>query len=188
MLLCYICYILDGFFMPFIDTHFLPMPRQANCPLKHAAHLIYGSAIAEIFSTRLYFAILHMKVGKDNLKWFRLVKDINKDEQGTLFPMSKLLFIGLYLSGTFGFVGTQMAKLFFERPLPINVAFNCVWTVNNILFIRFTVIDMPFLYMVTGSCYLRVRKGFHNLNSSVEKANEYINGQVVVPFFSVVIV
>lgn len=161
-------YMVDGLLFPFIDTHFLPMPRESLGPLQYSVHFLYGMAMLEIVLTRAYVFLVHFKGYKDKLHWFRLSKGINKQEFPQLFLATKAFFIILYSSVTILFIAQELAKLYLERCLLIDVLVNCFWIVTNVFFIRFAVNDMPFLYVIAGSCYFRVRKDCSSLNRTLK--------------------
>ena len=100
----YFVAITDGFLLKFIDTQLLPMPRVSLGPLTYAIHLMYGSVFADLMYNRSCLVYQHLRYGKDNLKWYKLVKDASKEEYPLLFKISHFLFAELYATCTQFFI------------------------------------------------------------------------------------
>lgn len=92
MFFCYVCYIINGLFMPFIDTHLLPLPRESLGPLKYVAHILWAALFTEMLLTRILILFLQARVGKNKLRWFILTKDISSRDQPKLFSVSQFFF------------------------------------------------------------------------------------------------
>lgn len=181
MFTCYMFYLIDGLLFPLVDTQLLPLPREAYGRLKHVAHVLYGCAFAELISTRIYLCIQHWKLGKENINWYALTRDINSHDRPKLFAIFRLVFFELYISAPILYFGNQVVKLFFERSLAIDVLVNVTWIMTTILLTRFTLMDMPLLYMIASSCYLQVQSKLQQLNSSVQQIDEHLDQSVVSP-------
>ena len=175
----YFAYIIDGFFMAFIDTYFLPLPRDSLGPLKHATHWLYGSVLFDMMLSRSYVLFQHLKYGKENIMWYTLIKDANKEEYPKLFFNAHFIFAEMYGSCAFLYVATQFIKLFFERALLIDIIINCFWMVANNLIMRFTVIDILLLYIMATTCYFKVMERYDILNQIVDEADERTDRQVI---------
>ena len=172
LFICYFFFILDGFFMFFIDTHFLPLPRDAVGPLKYGIHIMLGSGFSEVCTTRIYLWYLHWKIGKTNIGWYTMIKDINKHDQPKFFAIAHFIFIELYVNCTVFIILSQICKLLYERSLPIDIIFNLVWIICDIFVVRYSVNDMPFLFIIASSCYSLVKKKFDKFISSLESEDE----------------
>ena len=174
----YFAYIIDGFFMAFIDTQLLPVPRDSLGPLKYAIHLMYGSVFVDVAFNHTYILFQYFKYGKDNIKWYNLVKDASKEEYPRLFKISHFLFAELYATSILLYIATQLIKLFYERALLIDIIFNCMWMVSNVFIIRFVVIHIPLLYVIATTCYLKVKEKYKVLNRIVQEADESADCQM----------
>lgn len=172
MFIVYISYIVDGFFFPFVDTHFLPLPRGSLGPINHVTHILYGCALTEFMTTRIYISLVYWKTGRSKLKWYTMSKGTSRVEHPKMFSISRFLFAEVYFSGTFLYVSTRFVKMFYERSLLVDIMFNCIWIINNILFVRFTFIDLPLLYMIACDCYFQVKKLFCDFNRLVHEGSE----------------
>ena len=168
---CYLCYIADGLFMSFIDTRLLPLPRGAFGSFQYVIHSLYGIVFIDIGSTRLFLFFLNSKFGKNNVKWYSLVKDLNKNDHPKIFLIAHCLFVELYTTATLLYVANPIIKLF-ERSLLVDLVVSCIWSINSIFFMRFTVNDVPLVYMIAYCCYFRVKEKMRHLTHSIQVAIE----------------
>ena len=119
-----------------------------------------------IITNRVYCWYLHWKIGKDNIRWFAIVKDVNEMEHSTLFMMARFVFVELYMTAALMFFSMHVLKLAFERSLPLDIIFNSTVFVMDLGIIRLASSDVPLFYMMATCCYMRARKQFSEFNSS----------------------
>ena len=176
---CYVAYMIDGFGLTFIDTLLLPVPRDSLGPLNYAVHLMYGSVFADLMYNRSYLVYQHLKYGRANIKWFNLIKDVDKKGYPTLFAITHYFYVELYVSCTILYNATSVIKLCFERALLIDIIANCFWMISNTLIMRFVVVDIPTLNVMAVTCYLKVREKYKVLNRIVQEADEEIDRRII---------
>ena len=73
-------------------------------------------------------------------------------------------------------------KLMYERSLPIDLVVNAGWIISDVLIMRFTLMDMPFLYMVACTCYFHLRDKMANLTDLVDQMDERNFGLTIFQF------
>lgn len=168
----YFSYIIDGLLFAFIDTPFLPLPRKAFGPLNYVAHLLFGLVFTELCSTRLYITLLHLKKGKDRIRWYAFAKSISKHDYPKTFAVSQFAFLELYTTAPILYLTNSLVKLLYERCLLIDLLVNVLWMLDTCFLVRYTLMDMPFLYMTACTCYLRVKSKFQDFIFLVQRTKE----------------
>lgn len=151
--LVYFVYIIDGYFSPWVDTHYLPLPRTSVGPLISQVHLLAGLVISEVFIIRSYFFYVKIRYGLHSIKWFETISQINKHSRPMLFKVINFLFPHLFLGVGTVFVSNQVVKLSFERSSLEDYLVNIFWVFSNFFILRFTLIDLPLVYIMAYTCY-----------------------------------
>lgn len=210
----YAVHIVDGFFYPFIDTHFLPLPRESLGPLLSQIHLMAGSICCEFVFVRSYFLYFKLRYGQVQNSWVDLVAKITKKNRPALFEFLRIFFPLMYVVIVTVYVANQMIKLVFERSTICDYLFNVTWMLGETFLLRFTLLELPLLYIMAFSVFLYLKDTLdqvldnfkqHQLNvhtireynqvikiildvNPLMKLISFLNGLLIIPFISLVIV
>lgn len=165
----YFLFIADGLLYPFIDTHFLLLPRASLGPFLNAIHIMCGAAICEIVVLRSYCIYTKIRHGINSIGWFNILTKITSDEHRKLFLFLRFLFFQMGFSVTIIYLSNHLTKLVFERSTPIDYFVNAVWIVSEMLLIRFTIIEIPLMYVMSYSCYVYVNQKLDKLIGELKR-------------------
>lgn len=177
---CYVCYFIDGFFYPYVDIKIIKvLPRKSLGPLENVIHMICGSGFTEMFIIRSYLIYINNKYGKDTIEWLKVASNINKFNHPKLFAISKFLFFQIYMSVLMVVFINQAIKLKYEATSYFDCFVSITWIINNILLLRFTILDVPVIYLITYSCYLYVNERMNNLMLEMKNIEGNCNSSAI---------
>lgn len=165
----YLVYMVDGLLYRFIETYFMPLPRASLGPILNLIHILCGLVICEIVFLRSYCVLMTVKYGKDSIGWYRMVRKMNKREDRNLFKLSQLLFPLLYAGIASVYLANKMIKLTKERSTQLDYIFNITWVTSELILLRFTIIELPLLYIIASACYLKLTKQLDELLADFSK-------------------
>lgn len=153
-------YFIDGFFYSFIDTYYLPLPRDALGPLLHPLHLMVGLVAFEIILLRSYGFLTLARKGEKSSRWFQIVTTIERGPK--FFQILRYVFFQLYVSFFLIIVVNKLTKLV-ERATLSDCILNTTWLLIELFNLRSTSCELPLFYIMSSTCFYHVNQKLKDL-------------------------
>ena len=160
--LYYLVIVAEGFFFKFIHTRFLFIPTRSMGPFVDVVHFLWAISLFELFTLRTHCLYKMVRYGRGSQAWYDIAIRTKKGDHPIYFQIFRLLFIGVFGIASLAIVVLHALKMT-ERPTQLDYVVNSAWIIIRIILMRFTVVEFPYFYIVSFSCYMHVKEKMDNL-------------------------
>ena len=160
--LYHLVFITDGLFYLWINTRFLFSPTTILGPFVGSVHLICAAGVGECALIRSYCLYKMIRYGKGSIDWQVTLRKIKQNDQVKLFKIMQFLFFQVALTTTTIVVLNHVVKLLVWSTT-LDYVVNISWIFVHITLLRYTPIEIPYVYIVAYFCYSYVKEQMDSL-------------------------
>ena len=149
--------IVDGALYSWINTRFLLIPRTTLGPFIHTIHFLCATFIVECTLFRSYCLYKTVRSGKSSIVWHTVSDKVEQSDHPKSFKAAHFFFFQMTVGAGSIYLTNHTAKLL-EWSTPLDYVVHITWTFVQLALMRFTPMEVPYIYMAAYSCYLYLKQ------------------------------